>query len=181
MKIVFIGGSRKITRLAKEVQAYIDKIVKHNNKIIIGDANGIDKAIQIYLKNLGYQNVEVFCMKNNCRNNIGGWQLREVYAPKNKKSFAYYTLKDEEMAKEASIGFMVWNEKSIGTLANIYRLIQQKKRVDVYLLSKKCITTLTNEDDWYKFFIKYTDNKKINNLTEELAKVKFKQRNLYEI
>lgn len=182
---IFIGGSRKVARLSKDVQEYIDRIIKDKDKIIVGDANGVDKTIQTYLGKLGYHNVEVFCMENGCRNNIGSWLVREVYAPTRKKDLAYYSLKDEEMAKEASIGFMVWDGKSFGTLANIYRLIQQKKKVDVYMFPIKTITTLTDENDWDNFIIKC--DTEIQNKINDFFKIKMSSRenlrqgNLFEI
>ena len=47
---VFIGGSRKISRLNQEIKVRIDNLIKNNSIILIGDANGVDKSIQAYLK-----------------------------------------------------------------------------------------------------------------------------------
>ena len=49
--------------------------------ILIGDANGADKAVQLYLAQKGYRNVIVHCMARNCRNNVDDWPAREITAP----------------------------------------------------------------------------------------------------
>ena len=46
MTKVFIGGSRRVTRLNADVQRRIDKIIEQGFPILVGDANGADKAIQ---------------------------------------------------------------------------------------------------------------------------------------
>lgn len=55
------------------------------------------------------------------------------------------------MADEGSIGFMLWDGKSRGTLANVLRLIEQGKKVVVYLAPSKQFTTLRNIRDWDQF------------------------------
>ena len=44
MTRVFIGGSRQVTRLTADVQRRIDKIIEQGFSILVGDANGVDKA-----------------------------------------------------------------------------------------------------------------------------------------
>jgi adenine-specific DNA-methyltransferase len=119
--------------------------------VLIGDANGADKAVQGYLKNCGYERVEVFCMEGHCRNNLGHWRLRAVPASRAKRNFDYYATKDRLMAKEASVGFMIWDAKSAGTLANVARLIRQHKKVVVYTVPAKAFTNLISETDWEQF------------------------------
>jgi len=55
------------------------------------------------------------------------------------------------MADEGSIGFMLWDGKSRGTLANVLRLMEQGKKVVVYLAPSKQFTTLRNMSDWDQF------------------------------
>jgi len=43
---VFIGGSRRIRRLEAEVRRRLDRIVEKGLPVIIGDANGADKAVE---------------------------------------------------------------------------------------------------------------------------------------
>jgi hypothetical protein len=57
---VFIGGSRRITRLDGEVLRRLDRIVEKRLPVVIGDANGADKAVQRYLSERKVEKVEVF-------------------------------------------------------------------------------------------------------------------------
>ena len=61
MTKVFIGGSRRVTRLNADVQRRIDKIIEQGFAILVGDANGADKAVQTYLRTRRYNKVDVFC------------------------------------------------------------------------------------------------------------------------
>jgi hypothetical protein len=155
MRKVFIGGSRRVTRLNSEVRKRLDRIIERQLPVLIGDANGADKAVQQYLQDRGYNSVEVFCVGQDCRNNVGHWKMRAVPSPRSGKGFAYYAVKDREMAREASIGFMLWDGKSMGTLANIFRLVKQRKKVAVYTVPTKTFTTLKDESDWERFLSRY--------------------------
>jgi len=128
MTKVFIGGSRRVTRLDADVRERLDRILEKRLPIVVGDANGADKAVQIYLQSQCYDKVEVFCMEGHCRNNLGGWTTRVVSA-KGKQGFDYYAMKDQLMAEEATIGLMIWDGKSFGTVANVFRLLQKGKKV----------------------------------------------------
>jgi adenine-specific DNA-methyltransferase len=116
--------------------------------VLVGDANGADKAVQKYLQSRGYKAVEVFCSGGECRNNLGKWPIRAVATSQTRKNFEYYSAKDEEMAQEASVGFMIWDGKSAGTLANAARLLRQGKKVVIYFTPEKRFLTLRAEDDW---------------------------------
>ena len=62
------------------VKREIDKIVKSNAKIIVGDAPGADTAIQKYLDNLDYKNVKVYTADPEVRNNVGKWEVEKIGA-----------------------------------------------------------------------------------------------------
>ena len=62
------------------VKREIDKVVKSNAKIIVGDAPGADTAIQKYLDNLGYKNVKVYTADPEVRNNVGKWDVEKISA-----------------------------------------------------------------------------------------------------
>jgi len=151
MKAVFIGGSRRISRLNAEVRSRLDRIVEQKLTILVGDANGADRCVQQYLSDRRYTHVQVFCMKGRCRNNVGAWPCIEVPAQKGVKGAEFYTLKDREMTNLASIGLMLWDGESAGTLANISRLIDQKKPVVVYQSKLNEIRTLRTEEDLHIF------------------------------
>ena len=84
---VFVAGSRQISRLPAEVKSRLDTIIEKGFQILVGDANGADKAVQRYLAYKSYPNVLVHCMKDHCRNNVGNWPTREVAARRGAKGF----------------------------------------------------------------------------------------------
>jgi len=129
---VFIGGSRKLFRINNDIKIKIDDLIRNNFTILIGDANGIDKSIQKYLYANNYMNILVYCVDNQCRNNIGKWEVIYIKSNLSKKDYKFYTLKDIEMAKESDYGIMIWDGESKGTLNNIINLLRQDKKVLVY-------------------------------------------------
>jgi len=148
MTKVFIGGSRRVSRLNDDVKRRIDRIIEQGFPVIIGDANGADKAVQQYLQSRGYNAVEVFCAGGECRNNLGKWPVRAVDTGQARKDFSFYAAKDEQMAREASVGLMIWDGKSAGTLANAVRLVRQEKKVVIYSAPGKRFLTFKVESDW---------------------------------
>lgn len=154
MTSIFIAGSRKISRLNSQVLERIDSIIEKGFKILVGDANGVDKAVQAHLHGRQYKSVEVFCAGNACRNNVGHWKLRKIETS-GKKDFDFYAAKDKVMAEAATYGLMIWDEESIGTLMNVQRLIEKGKKVAIYLSPKKMFTELKSGSDWDAFMSKY--------------------------
>ena len=55
MTKVFIAGSRQIARLPAEVRSRIDTMVDKGFQILVGDANGADKAVQRYLADKAHE------------------------------------------------------------------------------------------------------------------------------
>jgi hypothetical protein len=137
MTKVFVGGSRRISRLNEDIRRRIDRIVAKRLRVLIGDANGVDMAFQRYLQARGYDYVEVFCAGEAPRNNLGGWPLRAIRPPHSSRDFDYYASKDRVMATEATVGLMIWDGESRGTLLNILRLLSQGKAIAVYVGPKK--------------------------------------------
>ncbi len=129
---VFIGGSRKLGRLNEMIRHRLDQIIDKQYTLLIGDANGTDKAVQAYLASRKYASVVVYCTKGICRNNIGGWNSRAVNSPSRKRDFSYYAAKDVAMARDASYGFMIWDGQSKGTFSNLMNLAKQGKTSLVY-------------------------------------------------
>jgi len=142
MTKVFFGGSRKLTHLNRAIRERANNIVAKGFEVLIGDANGADKAMQKYLAEKGYKNVIVFCMSGTCRNNLGNWQTKAVASNRNKRDFGYFAEKDSEMSKQADYGFMLWDGRSKGTLNNIINLLQGNKYVLVYFSPSKKFFTL---------------------------------------
>jgi hypothetical protein len=144
---VFVAGSRQISRLPAEVKTRLDTMVEKGFQILVGDANGADKAVQRYLADKSYPNVLVHCMKDHCRNNVGNWPTREVAAPRGAKGFDYYSLKDRAMAEAAEYGLMLWDGKSKGTVNNVVSLSRDHKPVVVYVAPTKQFRTIRTPDD----------------------------------
>ena len=144
MTIVFMGGSRRLTKLAADFCARVDKIASNGFTILIGDANGADKCVQEYLHEKNYAKVVVFHTGETCRNNVGKWPTRSVKHPGSKRDFQHYAAKDLQMAKEASCGFMLWDGRSKGTLNNIVNLLANQKPVLVYFTPQRQFCTLND-------------------------------------
>ena len=151
MTKVFIGGSRRVTRLNAEVRRRIDRMIEQQLPIVIGDANGADKAVQRYLHSRLYDHVEVFCTDGNCRNNLGQWPIRPVSSNGLRRRFDFYSMKDRVMAEEASVGLMIWDGKSIGTIANVFRMISRGKKVVLYVSPTKSFLDIVDRDGWDRF------------------------------
>ena len=151
MTTVFVGGSRHVARLNAQVTKRIDNIIVQEFDILVGDANGADKAVQLYLHSKNYRSVVVFCTEGACRNNVGDWELRSVPAETRERNAEFYSAKDRVMAREATIGLMLWDGKSIGTLMNVYRLLGLGKKAVVYTVPEKEFTEFRTNDEWDLF------------------------------
>jgi len=139
---VFIGGSRHVARLTKDLRERLDNIIAKHFNVIVGDANGADKAVQGYFARMNYDSVTVYCMAGNCRNNLGGWPIRSITAAPGARGFDYYAAKDRVMAVDADYGLMLWDGSSRGTLTNVVDLVNRGKPVVVYVSGSKSFTTL---------------------------------------
>jgi len=143
---IFIGGSIGISKLNATIRKQLDGFIQRGDAILIGDANGADRAVQTYLAKRDYPNVTVFCMED-CRNNIGEWPTRHVEPPSKKRDSSYYAAKDRVMFQEAKCGVMLWDAKSKGTLQNMLNLVGAGKRTLVYFAPTKQFRVLASEQD----------------------------------
>jgi hypothetical protein len=147
MTTVFIGGSRAVSRLTSVLKEKLDLLVARGDMILVGDANGADKAVQQHLAEQDYTKVVVFCMER-CRNNIGNWETSMLVGDGSRvKDFHYYAIKDKAMADRATCGIMLWDGKSRGTLNNVQNLLHDDKPVLVYLAPQKAFFKLTNQQE----------------------------------
>jgi hypothetical protein len=147
MSKVFVGGSRRISRLNVELRKRLEQIVEKQLAILIGDANGSDKAIQDFFRERQYRNVVVFCTEGHCRNNLGQWPIRPIKPPHHTRDFEYFTAKDAAMAREADYGFMLWDGASAGTLVNVARLVALRRPVVLYISPMRRFLTLKSRGD----------------------------------
>jgi hypothetical protein len=147
MTKVFIAGSRKLYRLSPEVKTRIDTMIEKGFTILVGDANGADKAVQRYLADKGFRDVIIHCMAADCRNNVGSWPTREIAAPPGARGFAYYSTKDQAMVDDAAYGLMLWDGESKGTLNSVINMVRQQKPVVLYFAPQKTFQNIRSADD----------------------------------
>jgi adenine-specific DNA-methyltransferase len=102
-----------------------------------------------------YSNVTVFCSNGICRNNLGNWETRRVQVRPRSRGAQFYAAKDRAMAQEATVGLMVWDGKSIGTLLNVFRLISLQKSVVVYVAPERGFQELRRTAEWHDFVEKF--------------------------
>ena len=173
MMKVFIGGSRKISKLSSEVHQRLDEILAKHLPIVIGDAPGVDKSVQQYVHAKGYRDVAVFCSGSRCRNNVGDWPTRQLAVSSSRRDFDFYATKDIQMAQEASFGLMIWDGESAGTLMNVLRLIKQNKRAVILEVPKRAFYELNSESEWKDFFSACSDEvrQRIEKLSASESKV----------
>jgi adenine-specific DNA-methyltransferase len=148
MKKVFIGGSRRISHLNEQLRKRLDQVIQKQLQVLVGDANGADKAVQAFLAEHGYRKVEIYCSAGNCRNNLGQWQVISVKPPHNRRDFEFFAAKDAAMAQEADAGFMLWDGQSAGTVVNVARLVAAGKPVVIYLATEKEFRTVRSRSNF---------------------------------
>lgn len=146
---VFLSGSRKISRLDDAVRGRLKTMMDKGFRIVVGDANGADKALQGCLAEAHYDNVDVFCAGNICRNNVGTWNVRNIDVDPHLRGRDFYTQKDKAMALEADYGFVLWDGKSVGSINNVIELLKDGKSVVVYFAPNKEFHTLKQPGDIY--------------------------------
>lgn len=134
---IFVAGPRAISRLNEDMCMRLDSAIAQGHTFLVGDANGIDKAVQRYLAEKKYAHTIVYFSGTAIRNNLGGWSVKTVDVPKGVKGFDFYAAKDMEMAKDTDYGFMIWNGESRGTLNNLINLVNLGKKSWLYFTPHK--------------------------------------------
>jgi hypothetical protein len=147
MKKIFIGGSRKISKINNEIKKRIDNVITQYFTVLVGDANGVDKSIQAYLSKINYRNVYIYSSGEECRNNIGQWEVKYIKSNLHKMDYKFYSLKDIEMSNDADYGFMIWDGKSRGTLSNVMNLLRNNKVCLLYLAPEKTFYNIKSYND----------------------------------
>src|SRR5258708_24005852 len=112
MTSVFIGGSRKISRMNAELARRLDNIIQKQLRVLIGDANGFDRLAQGSLAEHHYASVVIYCTNGVCRNNVGNWPLHPVEYDGRDRGLEFYTAKDDAMLQDADFGLFGWDGKS---------------------------------------------------------------------
>ncbi len=150
MSTIVAGGSRSVTRLSSEALQRMTNIITNKHRVIVGDADGADAAIQRHLLAADYRNVGVFCSGPHSRNNLGNWRTHHIRPPRAAAGFQFYTAKDRAMAEAADFGLMIWDGKSPGTILNILRLLRAGKAA-VLIGSADAPHSFKSTRDWESF------------------------------
>ena len=147
-RTVFVSGSSKTQdensgyfrkSLPDPVKKELDRHMKNEDKILVGDAPGIDRQVQDYLNENKYKNVEVFGPGTEVRYSANkDWKTNPIDAPEyEKNSKEWLAAKDKVMTDLADEGLaVILDEGAKATRKNILRLADQDKYAFVYQLSK---------------------------------------------
>ena len=143
---VFIGGSRSITKLDEDVIRALYNELNSDATILVGDADGVDTAVQRFCKNNNYNNIVVFASNGKARNNVGNFKIQNVAVDKSIHSKAFFSQKDIAMVDQANHGVVVWDGKSKGSLSQLHRMVRQNKPCRVYLVDDKRWVEIESEN-----------------------------------
>ncbi|MEG3899233.1 MULTISPECIES: hypothetical protein [unclassified Microcoleus] len=124
-KIVMISGSRSIKDISAVLPS-IDRIMELNFSIILGDASGVDKLVQEYLRNSNYLDVKVYFALwsgNGKPRNVTGFQTVGIPGS--------YVDRDKAMCSICDYGLALWDGRSRGTKNNIDRTGQKTKIIRI--------------------------------------------------
>ena len=144
---VFVSGSSKTQfkdspyyrkNLPKGVTDSLDQHMKKYDKIIVGDAPGIDRQVQDYLKSKNYKNVEVYGPGKQVRYSADDkWKTNPIDSNYEEGSKEWLAEKDKMMSKVATEGIaVILPEGSSATRKNIDRLIEDNKKVRIFELNQ---------------------------------------------
>ena len=149
LKTTFVSGSSKTQdksspyyqrKLPKKLRKELKFEMREGNMIIVGDAPGIDRQVQDYLKKKRYKNVEVYSPGKESRYLANKkWKNHLIDDPKHEPmSPEWLAKKDKAMAKVADKGIAVILDQGSGaTRNNIKRLKAKNKEVSVYQINPK--------------------------------------------
>lgn len=136
MKKVFISGSISVKDLSLKIKNRLDNMIKNNLSILVGDAEGIDSAVQMYFSKNNYFNVTVYSITENPRQiksskfNKKFIKLKEDLTTKRERE--RQREKDKAMTEDSDYSLVIWDGKSKGSFNNILRSLEQNKPVIVY-------------------------------------------------
>ena len=147
LKKTFVSGSSKTQdrnsgfyakALPSKMRRELKSKMKSGNTILVGDAPGIDRQVQDYLKKHNYKNVVVYSPGKQSRYLADkNWENKLIDDPKHEPgSPEWLAKKDKVMSKEADEGIaaVLPNGGAKATRKNIERLQKQNKPVSIYEL-----------------------------------------------
>jgi len=147
-KTIFVSGSSKTQdtnsiyyrkELPIEIRNELIKSIASGDKIVVGDAPGIDRQVQDFLKSQEYNNVEIYGPGKEVRYVANkDWKTNPIDDPEHEPySKEWLAKKDEFMTAISDKGLaVILDEGSSATRKNVDRLLSQNKDVQVFMLDK---------------------------------------------
>lgn len=144
---LFVSGSSKTQdkasgyyrkKLPKQVRSELDSSMKNRDKIIVGDAPGVDRQVQKYLKKKHYKDVEVYGPGKEVRYSANKkWKTNAIDDPDHEPmSKEWLAKKDKAMTDASTKGLaVILDEGAQATRNNVRRLVEQNKNVKVFELT----------------------------------------------
>lgn len=162
-KKVFVSGSSKTQdktsgyyrkKLPDNIRSAIDRKMKNGDTILVGDAPGIDRQVQDYLKKNKYKHVNVYATGDEPRYLANKkWETKLVDGAGHEPGTPEFNRqKDIAMTNDADEGIAVVLDKggAKATRNNVDRLIEQNKDVDIYKLTDYNVNIRMNADEFKK-------------------------------
>ena len=146
-KRLFISGSSKTQdrkspyfrrRLPKDLRKYINKGIANGDSFIVGDAPGIDRQVQNYLKKKRYSAVDVYGPGKKVRYSADPkWKTHPIDSKYPEGSKGWFAKKDRAMTRDSTSGYaVILDHGGAGaTRKNISRMHNSGKRVRVHELN----------------------------------------------
>ena len=142
---VFISGSIDIKEIpSEEIYKRLKNIISANLDVLIGDASGLDTAVQKFFASNNYHKVKVYSIYEQPRNCISEKFRKELVdnmpeklkaGKNNERERQEY--KDKQMTEDSDYSFIIWDGKSKGSYNNIIRALELNKKIVVYLNGNK--------------------------------------------
>ena len=161
---VFISGSSKTQdkqsgyyrkQLPKDIRNEIDGYIKRGDKILVGDAPGVDRQVQNYLNKKGYSNVVVYGPGSIRYSANKKWKTKPIDSSEfEPNSPEFLRKKDIAMTNDSTKGLAVILDKggAKATRNNVNRLVEQSKDVKIFELGEN-----RKDDKWIKDLINKLD------------------------
>lgn len=146
---IFVSGSSKTQdkdsgfyrkKLPRPIRRELKRAMRAKSTILVGDAPGIDRQVQDYLKSKNYMNVNVYGPGNKVRYKAAKDWVEKLFNDPNHEpgSKEWLAKKDEAMTRDSTRSLAVTiTDGSSATRRNVERSKAQNKPVSVYNLDYK--------------------------------------------
>lgn len=144
--VVFVSGSSKTQfedsryyrkSLPRPITDKLEEFINNKSRIVVGDAPGIDRQVQDFLKKKNYSNVVIYGPDSIRYLASSKWKTKPIDSSEFEKgSPSWLAKKDIAMERASTKGLaVILDEGSQATRNNIKRLIDDNKSVDIFELS----------------------------------------------